>query len=141
MTQHALVRVRHAQPKEPMLRFITFQLRHHWFCLPLASARRVLPQQPEMSMGMGLIHLQDEAIPVVDTATLVYGSALPQLPGQVEESSAQQSAVVKPIQSILVVDLAYGGAAGLLVDGTPGIKRVRQSALNPVPPMYLSLYR
>ena len=141
MTQHALVRGRRFKPKEPTLRLISFQLRHHWFCLPLAQARRVLPEQSTQSgLEVGLIQLQNEAIPVINAATLVFGGAMPQLPGTIEPS-AKPLTMNTPPQSILVVDLSQGGAAGLLIDGTPAIKRVRPSALKPVPPMYLTIHR
>lgn len=141
MTQHALARTRRSKSKEPMLRLIAFQLRHQWFCLPLASARRVLPKQPDTgNFDMGLIQLQNEAVPIVNTANLVYGGAMLQLPGQAE-SMATPLPQVLTVQSIVVVELPQGGAAGLLVDGTPTIRRVRQSALKPVPTMYLTMHR
>ncbi|MBE7380082.1 MAG: chemotaxis protein CheW [Leptolyngbya sp. SIO1E4] len=139
MPQHALVRVRRLQPKEPVLRLIAFQLRQHWFCLPLARARRVLSQQTvraDLDQEMGLIQLQNETIPIVDTASLVF-EASPRLPGSGGAPSNPPPAPVT--SSILVVDLSQGGAVGLLIDGTPTIKRVRQSALRPVPQMYLTI--
>lgn len=141
MAQHALVRMRRSQPKEPTLRLIAFQLRHHGFCLPLALARRALPQNPdERGADVGLIEVQNEAIPTVNTANLVYGNAMPQLPAQGGAPDSPPPLITRS-QSILVVDLSEGGAVGLVVDGTPTIKRVRQSAIKPVPEMYLNIHR
>lgn len=137
MNPDALVRRRRARAKEPTLRLITFQLRHHWFCLPLGVARRALPQQASSGANVGLIEVQDQAIPVVDAATLVYGRAMPQLPGQADP---QPPAAIAQVQSILVVETSQQGPLGLMVDGTPTIKRVGQSAFKPVPPVYLTMH-
>lgn len=145
MTQHALVRARRFQAKEPTLRLLTFQLRDQWFCLPLAMARRVLPRQPASDGGeTGLIYLQNENIPILDTAMLVYGPHPQRQLAQVEATDRDRPshpAINTYVQSIVVIDLEQAGAIGLLVDGTPVLRRVRQSAFSPVPPVYLTVHK
>lgn len=177
MTRNALARVRRFQQQEPTLRILAFQLRHHWFCLPLALARRVLPKEGAIlrSVEVGLIQLQNEAIPIVDAASLVYGSSQqpllgqvasptlpqpmqPQLPeqvvprtpshqmqqqspGQIVPRTSPNPNIAAPAQNLLITDLSQGGAIGMIIDGTPAIKRVRQSAFKPVPSMYLAIQR
>lgn len=141
MSQHALVRVRRTRSSEPTLRLLVFQLRHHWFCIPLAIARRVLPK-PSSTAGSAdeLIQLGQDHIPVLDTARLVYGTDKPQLAG----TSAQPAATTTekaPLQHIVVVELDRGDSVGLIIDGTPILKRVRQSAFSPVPPIYVTVQK
>lgn len=158
MTQHALMRLRRPQSQDPSLRLVVFQLRHQWFCLPLTQARRVVPKQPaDEGMALGLTQLHNQAIPIVDTATLVYGTPLPQRPQLLPAANPNPAIlpdpdqVVWPVQSILIADLppsersqadpSQHRLVGLTVDGTPALKRVRQSAVSPIPPMYLAIHQ
>jgi chemotaxis signal transduction protein len=144
MSHHALVRLRRPRSPEPTLRLLAFQLRQHWFCVPLAMARRVLPRPPTAEgRAVELIQLQQDYIPVVDIAPLVYGGtpnpATTALPAPVTAPTVANPAV--PQHSLVVIDLSQGDAVALLVDGTPALKRVRQAAFSPVPPIYQSLHQ
>lgn len=140
MSQHALARMRRSRPREASLRVITFPLRHYWFCLPLSQARRALAQPiSRTGTDVGLIELHNEAIPVMNAANLVYGQTPPQPPASVQPS-APSAPVKNPVQSIIVVNNSKGDLIGLRIDGTPTIKRVRQSAIKPVPPVYLTIH-
>ncbi|PZO33415.1 MAG: hypothetical protein DCF17_21985 [Shackletoniella antarctica] len=139
----ALTRYRRRPAQEPTLRLIAFQLRHNWFCLPLAMARRViLPAADDQSQGLGLTQLHQENVPLMDVADRIYqstpllsgSSAL--IPSQPAPLAAAQSS---PLQSILVVDSPRFGLLGLLIDGIPSLKRARQSAFSPVPATYLMM--
>lgn len=122
-------------PTEPTLRLITFQLRQNWFCLPLELARKVVPYQTETSTN-GFLRLQEETIPLLDVARLIYTNT-PQLP------AASPSEPVETISSIatnvLIADLPRQGTIGLLIEGTPAMRRVTRSAFAPVPPMYVTM--
>ncbi|MDB9526336.1 chemotaxis protein CheW [Oscillatoria sp. CS-180] len=141
MSQNALVRVRRNRSHEPTLRLLAFRLRQHWFCLPLAIARRVIPRPvtPE-GKAAGLIQLKDENILVLDAARLIYGVDIPQLAG--ETTTSPSATIAQPQEhNIVIVELPQRGSVGLLVDGTPVLKRVRQSAFSPVPAVYLTVHR
>lgn len=141
MSQHALTRMRRSRPREASLRVITFPLRHHCFCLPLSQARRAMAQPiSRTGTDVGLIELHNEAIPLINAASLVYGNATPRLTASTQTAEAP----VPPknsMQSIIVVDNSKGDSVGLLIDGTPTIKRVRQSAIKPVPSVYLTIHQ
>jgi chemotaxis signal transduction protein len=141
MTRTSLARYRRfKQPQEPSLRLITFPLRQQWFCLPLVLARRVIPG-PEHGLTPipGLTQMQQENIPLVDIASLVYQEA-PILPADTSPAPRPET-LTTPGQAILVIDPPQLGSIGLLIDGTPAIKRVKQSAFNPVPAVYLIMNR
>lgn len=141
MSQTALVRARRTQSQEPTLKLLAFQIRHHWFCIPLAIARRVLPKQASSDgRDADLIQLQNENIPILNAAQLVYSADRPQLPSQTATTGAAVEPTA-PLQNIIVVELSQGGSIGLIVDGVPILKRVRQSAFSPVPPMYLKVHQ
>ncbi|MGF1567360.1 MAG: chemotaxis protein CheW [Nodosilinea sp.] len=136
MTYSALARRRQPQTREPVLRLITFQLRHNRFCLPLAQARRVIHDSSATPAArLGLTQLQQNNIPIVDIATLVYRNA-PALPGQVAALPLEM-AQVAPGQTILVVESNRLGLLGLLVDNIPTLNRAKASAFSPVPAAYL----
>ncbi|MEM1311143.1 MAG: chemotaxis protein CheW [Cyanobacteria bacterium P01_H01_bin.153] len=144
MTQSALVRIRKARSQEPILRLLAFQLRHHWFCLPLAIARRVLQRElTPAGPAMDLIQLRQENIPVLDIARLVYGKDKPQLAqsGETNPPATAPEDANLSVQNIVVIDLSRGDPVGLLVDGVPTLKRVRQSAFSPVPPIYVTTHQ
>jgi len=158
LTYTALARYRRRPAREPSLRLIAFQLRHNWFCLPLAMARRVTAVMTEdPALSLGLTQLQQENVPILDVADRVYQAA-PLLPG----SSASSGSALGPnhldlrhpdpshsgpdmpttaVQSILVVDSPRFGLLGLRVDGVPSLKRAQQSAFSPVPATYLIVNR
>jgi chemotaxis signal transduction protein len=139
----ALARHRRRPVQEPTLRLIAFQLRHHWFCLPLVMARRVLPTAADdAARGLGLTLLHQETVPILDLADRVY-QPLPLLPGSSRPPDHPTPDPATPLllQSIVVVDSPQFGALGLLVDGIPCLKRVRQSAFSPVPASYLMIHR
>jgi chemotaxis signal transduction protein len=142
LTNFALTRYRRSPAREPMLRLITFQLRHQGFCLPLTAARRVIVRPGhDPSLRLGLAQIDQTTIPLVDIASRIYqpAPALPQaevaLPHTVEQLPAQ------PAQTILVIDSPRLGLLGLLIDGTPSLKRVPPSAFTPVPASYPTLHR
>jgi chemotaxis signal transduction protein len=119
---------------------ITFQLRQQWFCLPLVLARRVIPGPANGPFpAPGLTQLQQETIPLVDVASLIYQET-PLLSG---DGGADDLVTSPPPsnQAILVIDPPHLGAIGLLIDGTPAIKRVKQSAFSPIPAVYLIMNR
>jgi chemotaxis signal transduction protein len=139
----ALTRYRRRPFQEPTLRLIAFQLRHHWFCLPLVMARRVLPTAADdAARGLGLTLLHQESVPILDLADRVY-QPLPLLPGSSPRlhDSTPEAPNPQSLQSIVVVDSPRFGALGLLVDGIPALKRVKQSAFSPVPASYLVINR
>lgn len=154
MSQPAIVPVRHRQRRQPSsLRLLTFQLRHHWFCLPLVAARRVLAMPPAIAgRTADWVHVQNQAIPLVDAAQLVYGPTAPAVsqlmpavgsaaptPLDAEKSTRQPG--LPAVQSIIVVDLPDQQSMGLIVEGTPVLKRVSPAAFSPVPPLYLTVHR
>ncbi|MGF1521769.1 MAG: chemotaxis protein CheW [Leptolyngbyaceae cyanobacterium] len=141
MTQQTLVRPLNLQPSDPMLELIVFQLRQHWFCLPLTMARQVYPQRSlrRNETDMQFIQLHDEIIPVVDTAKLVYGGS-PQLPKPLTTPDFLPP-LLTAIRSILVVDHPSGKTVGLAIDGIPVIKRVNASGLSPISTTYLAIHR
>ncbi|MFQ4139218.1 hypothetical protein PGN35_023180 [Nodosilinea sp. PGN35] len=132
----ALARHRRLPAQEPTLRLIAFQLRHSWFCLPLAMARRVIPVVDELAQGLMLTQLNQENIPIMDVGDRVYCSA-PLLPGPADPAPAVQKALS---QSILVIESPRFGLLGLRIDGVPSLKRARQSAFSPVPATYLMMH-
>lgn len=154
MSRQSIARYRRSQQsQEPTLRLIVFQLRQHWFCLPLVLARRVIPASISGQTTVpGLAQLQQDNIPLVDIASLVYQET-PLLSANQQEAplllaaanTAPSSEVsAEPLtspQTILVIDPPLLGIMGLLVDGTPAIKRVKQSAFSPVPALYLIMNR
>ncbi len=132
----ALARYRRLPAQEPSLRLIAFPLRHNWFCLPLAMARRVIPPASQApGLGMGLTQLNQETVPVMNVAERVYQSA-PLLPGYSDPAADISS---QPLQAILVVDSPRFGLLGLLIDDIPSLKRARQSAFSPIPATYLMI--
>lgn len=140
MSRPTLARTRRLQPpREPSLKLITFQLRQQWFCLPLVLARRVIPAPADRKPAIpGLTQLQRENIPLVDIASLIY-QEVPSLPGITEAPSPD--GIADSQQAILVIDPPQLGVIGLLIDGTPAIKRARQSDFSPVPSIYLIMNR
>ncbi|HSM83306.1 MAG TPA: hypothetical protein VLS96_16595 [Nodosilinea sp.] len=146
MKYTALARHRRLPAREPSLQLIAFQLRHHWFCLPLMMARRVIPaatSDPARALGMTQLH--QENVPIVDVADRVY-QAVPLLPGApIPSARVAAEGLGTPdqpqAQSILVVDSPRFGLLGLLVDGVPSLKRARQSAFSPVPASYVIMHR
>jgi chemotaxis signal transduction protein len=132
----ALARYRRRPAQEPTLRLIAFQLRQNHFCLPLAAARRVVFEAADHpAFGTGLLHLDREVIPLVDIAPWVYGrSPLPPLAALGPGPSAAPSS-----RAILVVTAPPWGSLGLLVEGTPALKRARPSHFSPIPAAYLVL--
>ncbi|TVQ09003.1 MAG: hypothetical protein EA368_10380 [Leptolyngbya sp. DLM2.Bin27] len=137
MTYTALARYRRLPAQEPTLRLIAFRLRHNWFCLPLAMARRVIPAADPTAPGLGLTQLHQENVPIMDVADRIYQSA-PLLPGPDGAAPAQPH---QPLRSILVVDSPRFGLLGLQIDDIPSLKRARQSAFSPVPTTYLVMNR
>ncbi len=140
MPRPTLARTRRSHnPQEPSLRLITFQVRNQWFCLPLVLARRVIAapmgDQPPVP---GLAQLHQENVPLVDIAPLIFQAA-PAIPGTTEDPPLQMPA--NPQSTILVIDPPQVGAIGLLVAGTPAIKRAKKSDFSPVPSMYLIMNR
>jgi chemotaxis signal transduction protein len=134
----ALSRYRRRPVHEPTLQLITFRLRHNWFCLPLAVARRVISlgvNDPALELGLTQFH--QENVPIVDLADRVYQS-VPLLPSPSDPLPEAQSA---PLQSILVADSPRFGLLGLRIDGIPNLKRARASAFSPVPATYLIMNR
>ncbi|MBE9111922.1 hypothetical protein IQ273_21175 [Nodosilinea sp. LEGE 07298] len=132
----ALARYRRLPAQEPSLRLIAFPLRHNWFCLPLAMARRVIPPAGQApGLAMGLTQLHHESVPIMDVADRIYQSA-PLLPGL---SDALTDLSNQPLQPILVVDSPRFGLLGLLIDDIPSLKRARQSAFSPIPATYLMI--
>lgn len=142
MHQHALTRVRRKRSQEPPLRLLAFQLRQQWFCLPLTITRRVLTQEIAADgKDVELIQFQNEPILVLNAANLVYGTNMPQLTGQDIPSPPAKLAAPAQEQNIVVLDLSRGHSLGLKVDSPPVLKRVRQSALAPVPSVYISVHQ
>ncbi|MEL6382554.1 MAG: chemotaxis protein CheW [Cyanobacteria bacterium J06626_18] len=141
MTQRTLTRAQNRQLSDTLLELIVFQLRQHWFCLPLSMACQVFPQRSlqKNSTDMQFIQLGDETIPVVDTAKLVYGR-LSQLPKPLAVPDFLPP-LLTSIQSILVVDHPCGRTLGLAIDGIPVIKRVKASGLSPISMTYLTIHR
>ncbi|MGF1517424.1 MAG: hypothetical protein ACFCVB_06420, partial [Nodosilinea sp.] len=138
-----ITRYRRRPVQEPTLQLIAFQLRHHWFCLPLVMARRVLPTAADdAARGLGLTLLHQETVPILDLADRVY-QPLPLLPGSSPrpDDPTPDDGNSQRLQSIVVVDSSRFGALGLLVDGIPALKRARQSAFRPVPASYLMINR
>ncbi len=133
----ALTRYRRLPAQEPTLRLIAFRLRHNWFCLPLAMARRVIPAADPTAPGLGLTQLHQENIPIMDVADRVYQSA-PLLPSPNDPAPAGPN---QPLKSILVIDSPRFGLLGLPIDGIPNLKRARQSAFSLVPATYLAMNR
>jgi chemotaxis signal transduction protein len=144
MSRIALARARRSRSSEPIMRLLAFQLRGHWFCLPLMMVRRVLPKPMTPNyLDSDLIQLQNENITVLDAAKLVYGqtvASLPQttdvmLPASIEEASP-------PLEkTVVVAELRSGESVGLVVDGIPTLKRVRQMSFSPVPPLYQTVHQ
>ncbi|PSR16732.1 hypothetical protein C8255_16290 [filamentous cyanobacterium CCP3] len=133
----AIARYRRLPAQEPSLRLIAFPLRHNWFCLPLAMARRVIPPASQApGLGVGLTQLNQETVPIVDVADRIYQSA-PLLPGQGHPTADISK---QPPRSILVVDSPRFGLLGLLIDDIPSLKRARQSAFRPIPASYLIMH-
>ncbi|MGG6237705.1 chemotaxis protein CheW [Nodosilinea sp. AN01ver1] len=133
----ALARYRRLPAPEPSLRLIAFPLRHNWFCLPLAMARRVIPPESQApGLGMGLTHLHQETVPIMDVANRIYQAA-PLLPGYSDPAADISD---QPPQAILVVDSPRFGLLGLLIDDIPSLKRARQSAFSPIPTSYLMMH-
>ncbi len=83
--------------------------------------------------------MQQENIPLVDIAALVYQEA-PRLTGDAPNHDVPNPAPSSN-QTVLVVEPPSLGPVGLLVDGTPAIKRAKQSAFSPVPSVYLIMNR
>ncbi|MBE9159451.1 chemotaxis protein CheW [Nodosilinea sp. LEGE 06152] len=132
----ALARYRRLPTPEPSLRLIAFPLRHNWFCLPLAMARRVIPPASQApGPGLGLTQLNQETVPIMDVADRIYQSA-PLLPGHGDPATDIDH---QPLQAILVVDSPRFGLLGLLIDDIPSLKRARQSAFSPIPTTYLMM--
>ncbi|PSN10395.1 hypothetical protein C7293_28295 [filamentous cyanobacterium CCT1] len=133
----AIARYRRLPAQEPSLRLIAFPLRHNWFCLPLAMARRVIPPASQApGLGVGLTQLNQETVPIMDVADRIYQSA-PLLPGQ---NNPTADISKQPPRSILVVDSPRFGLLGLLIDDIPSLKRARQSAFSPIPASYLIMH-
>jgi len=119
---------------------LTFQLRGQWFCLPLVLARRVISGPADAALApAGLTQLQQDNIPLIDTATLIYQEAPPSQ-GDTPTTKAWGPAQA-PVQTVLVIDPPPLGAVGLLIDSTPSIRRAKQSAFSPVPAIYLIMNR
>lgn len=141
MSHNAPVRIRRATAPEPTLRLLAFPIRQHWFCIPLAIARRVLPKEPlDHNSLPDLIQLKNETIPVLDAASLVYGTHASQLP----EANAVTPAPLPPsapVPHILVVEGPEDDSVGLLIDGQPVLRRLRPSSFSPVPPLYLQVHQ
>jgi chemotaxis signal transduction protein len=136
LTRNALTRYRRPSNPEPTLRLIAFQLRHHHFCLPLATARRVVfCSATSLATKAGLLKFNQDNIPLVDIADWIY-QAMPLLPGQVPPAL-----MVYPHtdQVVLIIETPRLGRLGLLVDGTPSLKRAKASAFSPVPATYLKM--
>lgn len=136
MPWNATIRSRRKLSAEPTLRLITFQLRQNWFCLPLEMARKVIPYEQATTAGHGLIRLQNESVPVIDVARLIYRQA-PQLPAGDLTTTAKVTS--PPASHILVVTLHRQGNVGLLVEGQPALRRVPRSAFSPVPAVYVTM--
>ncbi|WOD37657.1 hypothetical protein [Nodosilinea sp. E11] len=143
----ALTRYRRLPAQEPTLRLIAFQLRHNWFCLPLAMARRVVaPQDDGPTRGLGLTQLRHENVPIMDVADRVYQS-VPLLPGQTNSDlSLSTVPAYGPandqtplLQSIVIIDSSQFGMLGLRVDGIPSLKRARKSDFSALPATYLMM--
>ncbi len=138
MSYTALARYRRLPAQEPTLRLIAFQLRHNWFCLPLAMARRVIPAVGQNSaVSLGLTQLHHENVPILNIADRVYHAA-PLLPGY-EDTTPPVEPPSSHLQSIVVIDSPRFGLLGLLTDGIPSLKRARQSAFSPIPATYLRI--
>lgn len=134
----ALTRYRRRPVHEPTLQLIAFRVRHNWFCLPLALARRVIPlEADDPALKLGLTQLHQENVPILDVADRVYQS-VPLLPSPSDPSPEEQGT---PLQSILIADSPRFGLLGLRVDGIPNLKRARSSAFSPVPATYLIMNR
>ena len=89
-----------------------------------------------------LVQLQDEAIPVLNTARLVYGGDALSLPPAIATQSQSSDAPQPSLQSLVVTELSSNGSSvALMVDGTPALKRVFQKAFQPVPPIYQNLHK
>ncbi|MGB5973574.1 MAG: hypothetical protein WBG38_09645 [Nodosilinea sp.] len=130
----ALTRYRRRPVQEASLKLIAFPLRHNWFCLPLAMARRVIPPGTG-NQPMGLTQFNHDNVPIMDVADRVYQAA-PLLPSQGEPVLKVSD---RPQQPILIVDSARFGLLGLLIDDIPSLKRARQSAFSPIPTTYLMM--
>ncbi|MEM9005108.1 MAG: chemotaxis protein CheW [Cyanobacteria bacterium P01_F01_bin.86] len=138
MTQQ-LAQTHRLQSSEALLELIVFQLRQHWFCLPLIMIRKVLSKQLAQDKNdTRFIQLGHETIPVIDPAKLVY-SHRSQLPESLKVPDSLPP-ILTSIQSILVIDHPCGEAVGLLIDGIPVIKRVHPSVLSPIAMAYLTVH-
>lgn len=134
----ALSRYRRRPLYEPTLPLIAFQLRHNWFCLPLAMARRAISLGAnDPALDLGLTQLYQENVPIMDVANRVYQS-VPLLASATEPTPGAQST---PLQSVLVVESPRFGLLGLRIDGIPSLKRAKSSAFSPVPATYLTMNR
>lgn len=138
MTQHIPVEVR-PQSRDSTVPLIAFQLRQHWFSLPLSLSRQILSKQGNTDdLDEFCIQVGKEKIPLVDTAALVYGPLL-ETP-ELIDGPISISSLAAPGQSILVIKGPEDESVGLLIDGTPVIKQVPLSAISPVPLMYLTIH-
>ena len=132
-------RSRRLLPSEPTLGLITFQLRQNFFCLPLKRARRVAPYPKNgLDYGTGIAQIQNQNIPIVDLAALVYPPVA--LLSGTPEAWDVRTASCSPLQHLLLVDLPEAGTVGLLTEGTPALRRVPLSACSPIPPVYLTMH-
>ena len=138
MTQPVPVEAR-PQSRKSVMHLIAFQLRQHWFCLPLSLSRQIVSRQYKPhNIDTKRIQLGDESIPLVDTAALVYGPLL-EAP-ELMDGPILMPNLAMPVQSIIVVKAPNGESVGLLIDGPPIIKRVPLAAISPVPLMYLTIH-
>lgn len=139
-------RQRSSKATVPTHRLLTFQLRQHWFGLPIQVTQKVLPPQPLDSgvpyHGSGLIVINQQQIPVLDLETILFGDgAVPLLPSNqsAPEAPAPTMPGTRQRHVLIIQPPSSVESLGLLIDQPPVLRRVPQTAFSAASSVYLIL--
>jgi chemotaxis signal transduction protein len=137
MSLYSPIRSRRASAKntEKTEQFITFQLRHEWFALPIYAVQKVIQMDKiygdPQGTGISLTNYQGQEVVVVDVGRRIFGETAAIAPRQIDPS-------LKETRFMLLVQSEKGETIGLPIDSAPALRRVPDSAFAPIPEAYLA---
>ncbi|ACB53666.1 hypothetical protein cce_4318 [Crocosphaera subtropica ATCC 51142] len=117
--------------KENTRQIVTFLLGKEWFALPIDAIQKVVqlgkiygdPQQK----GISLTHYQGQELLVIDVARRIFGTEV-----LLSHKDTEQT------RFLLIIHNKNNEIVGLPIDSPPSILRIPESALIPLPDIYLT---
>ncbi|HEY9703416.1 MAG TPA: chemotaxis protein CheW [Allocoleopsis sp.] len=126
--RHRKIGARFAENTRQML---VFQLQKEWFAIPIELVKQVVVLKEiygdPAQNGISLTLYQNKEILVVDVGKRIF----PQGKNTEDVKSDEQ-------KYLIILENSQGEIVGLPIDSTPSLKRVPDSAFNPLPSGYIS---